>query len=407
MKRFLLPILLVAFGLPLFAQDPEKVATETRIQKQSPTENGDRGLFTVPSVETLNQGQFSFGYSWSNTDRSPRDLNISSLPLFVSVGVLGRLTITGSVDTNRQITAHNLVEPGFNSSYPYVSKHFQKGVGDTLLIGKYRLLRSRDNLGGLALRTKIKFPTADEAKGLGSGKTDVGADVIFTSLLPWKFVLNSNIGYTSVGDAKDPVTGTTRKLKNQMGSGLGTAWPAEGLNIFNGSLQGIFEYTTLTFVGGGASNAGSSVQNSSDIAAGIRFLMLNSGVTLHAGYRTNTKVDHTLPSNIRRDGFTFSLSFTKPVRPPGNNRYPVVSLETSATEVAAGGTADITATGYDADNDSLSYSWTTTGGKIVGSGEKVTFSAAGTAPGKYTIRAIVSDGKGGTGVGLIEVTVRP
>jgi hypothetical protein len=406
MKRFLLPILALVFGLPLFAQDPEKVATQTRIQKQSPTENGDRGLFTVPSVETLNQGQFSFGYSWSNTDRSPRDLNISSLPVFLSVGVLGRLTVTGSFDTNRQITAHNLVETGFNSQYPFVSKHFAKGSGDTLLIGKYRLQRTRDNLGGIALRTTVKFPTADEAKGLGTGKTDVGADVIFTSLLPWKFLLNSNIGYTSVSDAKDPVTQTTRKLKNRMGSGLGTAWPAEGLNIFKGSLQGIFEYSTLTFVGGGAANAGSSVQNSSDIAAGLRFLMLDSGVTLHAGYRTNTKVDDTFPGNVRRDGFTFSLSYTKPVRPPGNNRFPVVSLETLATEITPGGTADITATGYDADNDRLSYSWTTTGGTIVGFGEKVTFNA-GTTPGKYTIRAIVTDGRGGTGVGLIEVTVRP
>jgi hypothetical protein len=405
MKRFLLPILALTFVLPLSAQDPEKVATETRIEKQSPTENGDRGLFTVPSAETLNKGQFSFGYGWSDSGRAPHDLNISSLPVFLSVGVLGRLTVTGSFDTNRQITAHNLAETGYNTSYPFVNQRFTKGPGDTLLIGKYRILRMRDNVGGFSVRSIVKFGTADEAQGLGTGKTDVGADIIFTSILPWKFVLDSDIGYTSISDVKD-ATGLTRKLKNQMSSGLGTAWPAEGLHIFGGSLQGIFEYATLTYVGGGTPNAGSAAQNSSDLAGGLRFLMLNSGVTLHAGYRTNVKTDETFPGNVRRDGFTFSLSYTKPVREPGNNRFPVVSLETSADEVPPGGTAMITATGYDSDNDPLSYAWSATGGKIVGTGSQITFSAAGVTPGKYTIRATVSDGKGGTAVALIDVTVR-
>lgn len=406
MKRFLLPILALTFVLPLSAQDPEKVATETRISKQSSTENGDRGLFTIPSAVTLNQGQFSFGYGWSDSGRSPRDLNISSLPVFLSVGVTGRLTMTGSFDTNRQITAHNLSETGFNSSYPFVNQRFAKGPGDTLLIGKYRILRMHDNISGFSARSIVKFPTADEAKGLGTGKTDVGADIIFTSILPGKFVLDSSLGYTSVSDVKDPVNGLTRKMKNQMNSGLGTAWPAEGLRLFGGSLQGIFEYATSTYVGGGSPNAANSVQNSADLAGGLRFLLLNSGVTLHAGYRTNIKNDERFPGNVRRDGFTFSLSFTKPVREPGNNRFPVVSLEISADEVPPGGTAMVTATGYDSDNDPLSYAWTTTGGKIVGTGPQVTFSAAGLSPGKYTIRAAVSDGKGGTAVALIDVRVR-
>jgi len=66
MRRFLLLILLLLITPSLYAQDAEKVATETRIAKQSSTEDGDRGLFRVPSVETLNKNQFSFGYGWSN-----------------------------------------------------------------------------------------------------------------------------------------------------------------------------------------------------------------------------------------------------------------------------------------------------------------------------------------------------
>jgi hypothetical protein len=368
--------------------------------------DGDRGLFTIPSVETLNQNQFSFGYGWSDVGRSPKDLNVSSLPVFLSYGVLGRLTVTGTFDTNRQLTAHNLAEPGFNTAYPFVNQHFTKGIGDTLLSGKYRFQRRSDNVGGISFRGYAKFGTADSRKGLGTGTTDAGADVIFTSLLPFKFIMNSNIGYTSNGNARSPSTGTLGRFKNGLRSGLGTAWPASGMNVLGGSMQGIFEYSTLSYVGGGSNNAANNVQNASDISFGIRYLLLDSGMTFNAGYRTNVKVDDTVPGNIRRDGFTFSISFTKPVRPPGNNRFPVVSLEVSSDQISVGGSATITATGYDADNDRLTYSWSASGGQIVGSGEKVTFNATGLKPGKYTIRATASDGRGGTGTSQVEITVR-
>ena len=171
-------------------------------------------------------------------------------------------------------------------------------------------------------------------------------------------------------------------------------------------MQGIFEYSTLSYVGGGSSNVGSNVQNARDVSFGIRYLLLDAGMTLNAGYRTNIKVDDTFPGNLRRDGFTFSISYTKPVRLPGNNRFPVVSLETSADQISVGGSATITASGYDADNDRLTYSWSESGGQIAGSGEKVTFNAAGLKPGKYTIRATVSDGRGGTGTSQVEITVK-
>ena len=382
-----------------YGQDADRVATQTRIAKQGATEAGDRGLFTVPSVETLNKGQFSVGFGWSNTDRTPRDLDINSLPIFLSYGIHGRVTVTGTFETQRQVTARNLAQIGFNNSYPFVTDRFTKGYGDTTLAAKYRFRRNKDNVGGISFKGFVKFPTADEKKGLGTGGTDVGADVIFTSLLPLKFVMHSTMAFTSTSDVKDPITGDNRGIKDEMRSGLGAAWPSSG------SLQGIFEYNTVTFVGAGSNNVARTVQNPSDIAAGVRYLNLDSGVTVNAGYRTNTKFDFTFPGNKDRHGFTFSLSYTKPVRPPGNNRFPVVALESSPDQIRVGGTATITATGYDADNDQLAYSWTASGGQIVGSGDKVTFNATGVAPGKYTIRATATDGKGGTATSLIDVTV--
>ncbi len=404
MKRFLAPILVLLFAAPVSAQVEERLAKQTRIAKQSATVTGDRGLFTIPSVETLNRGQFSAGIGWSNTDRTPKDLDINSFPVFFSIGVHGRLTVTAAFETERQVTARNLTQAGFNSAYPFASDRFVKGPGDAAISAKYRIRRNADNIGGISLRGLVKFGTADPDKGLGTGRTDVGADLIFTSLLPFNFVLQSTMAFTATSDAKEP---RPLGIKDEMRSGLGFAWPSAGMNLGGGSLQGIFEYSTLTYVGGGAPNPSSSVQNASDIAAGVRYLMLDQGITIDAGYRTNTKFDRAFPGNDNRHGMTFGVYYTKPVRPRGNNRFPVISLETSAEEIPAGGSATITATGYDADNDMLAYTWSATGGQVVGTGEKATFNAAGLAPGKYTIRATAVDGNGGTATSLIDVTVRP
>jgi outer membrane protein OmpA-like peptidoglycan-associated protein len=50
----------------------------------------------------------------------------------------------------------------------------------------------------------------------------------------------------------------------------------------------------------------------------------------------------------------------------------------------------------DPDGDVLTYTWTATGGRIVGSGASVTFDATGLAEGTYTVTAQVNDGFGHT-----------
>ena len=85
MKRLLIPMLLLAVTGSAFAQNGEdRTSRITRISKLSATTSGDRGTFTVPAVETLNENQWSFGISWNNFDRTPRDLDINSFPVFFS-----------------------------------------------------------------------------------------------------------------------------------------------------------------------------------------------------------------------------------------------------------------------------------------------------------------------------------
>ena len=48
---------------------------------------------------------------------------------------------------------------------------------------------------GLALKGVVKLPTADEAKGLGTGKASVGADLILSKHLNRKADIHASLGY--------------------------------------------------------------------------------------------------------------------------------------------------------------------------------------------------------------------
>jgi hypothetical protein len=383
-----------------------------RIAKQSVTIMGDRGLYTVSGADTLNKGQFSFGTAWNNVDRTPRDIDINSFPVHFSYGLTGRLTLTGALETRRQVTARNLSQTGFNNEVPFVNAPFASGTGDTILAAKYRLQRKRDMVGGVSVGGFVKIGTAGAGKGLGTGATDAGVRLMFTSQLPLSVLLHSTMAFVSTGTAQEP---QALGIQDQIRSGIGLAWPSTGLDIdflssrTGGTFQGIFEYSSATLIGGGAQNAASSaVQNPRDLAAGVRYFVLDRGITVDAGYRRNINFDFSFPNNTNHHGWTFGVSYTKPVPVSmARNQYPVVALESTAQTISRGGSTTITATGFDADNDSLTYSWVAPAGLITGSAERVIFNAAGITPGVYTVRATASDGKGGIAFGQIDITVRP
>ena len=90
------------------------------------------------------------------------------------------------------------------------------------------------------------------------------------------------------------------------------------------------------------------------------------------------------------------------------NTPPVVSsCAANPSTITAGQHSTITTTATDADNDQLTYSYTTSGGKVTGSGASVQFDSTGVAPGTYTITCSASDGRGGEGHATTQVTVQP
>ena len=129
-------------------------------------------------------------------------------------------------------------------------------------------------------------------------------------------------------------------------------------------------------------------------------------MVFNAGYRRNRGFDKDFPGNTEYDGFIFGISYTKPFDALLTNNFPLIVLEIPSNELTVGESLQVTATGFDADSDPLAYSWTSTGGQIVGSGETVTFDTTGLSPGEYTIRALANDGRGGTSSAEVVVTVR-
>ena len=402
MKRILFPILLLALTGTLFAQDEERTARIIRISKQSGTIFGDRGGLVVPSVETLNKNQFSFGVGLNNIDRTPRDLDINSVPIFFSYGLTGRLTVTATIEAQRQIAARNLSQNGFFNTLPFVKDPFVKGFGDTIITGKYRIQRRQGSLGGISLSGFVKIPHADATAGLGSGKVDGGIELVFTSSLPLQFLLNSSMGLVSTSDAELPVPIT---LKDELRSGIGLIWPAGGIGIYGGGIvQGIFEYSTVTFIGAGSPN--DVIQAPSDLVFGFRYLRLNRGITFSGGYRRNSNFDREFPGNSESDGFVFGITYTKPVEPVLTNNFPLIVLEVEQAAIPVGGSVQVTAVAFDADSDPLTYAWTSSAGQVVGTGETVTFDASGLTPGDYVVRAVANDGRGGTSQSEVTITVQ-
>ena len=89
------------------------------------------------------------------------------------------------------------------------------------------------------------------------------------------------------------------------------------------------------------------------------------------------------------------------------NTPPVVSsCDANPATITVGQQSTVTTKASDADNDTLTYSYTTSGGRVTGSGASVQFDSTGVAPGTYTITCSASDGRGGEAHATTQVTVQ-
>ncbi|HWP35215.1 MAG TPA: transporter, partial [Thermodesulfobacteriota bacterium] len=99
---------------------------------------------------------------------------------------------------------------------PRAARRTASGLGDVVLRGRYYLTDERGPLPALTPFARVKFPTADETRGLGTGELDYGFGVELDKRLG-RAGLFADFGYTVRGDPPG------LELRNQFAYGAGLA----------------------------------------------------------------------------------------------------------------------------------------------------------------------------------------
>ncbi len=89
--------------------------------------------------------------------------------------------------------------PSASGTFP--SRVTESGLGDVLLIGRYYLYTEREPgiMPSIMLLGRVKAPTADRDRGLGTGEWDEGAGLGLTKLITNKLIALADVGYTNIG----------------------------------------------------------------------------------------------------------------------------------------------------------------------------------------------------------------
>ncbi len=165
--------------------------------------------------------------------------------------------------------------------------------------------------------------------------------------------------------------------------------------------------------------AGSGGDNSFAVAAGGGLDIVpvrQFGIRLfQADYLMTNFSGPFLGGQSRQDNFriatgvVFRLGVEKPVPPPPPNRAPTASCSASASSVytGSGDVVTVSAQASEPDNDTLSYTWSATGGTVDGTGPQVRWNSAGLGDGTYTVTAKVDDAKGGTASCSTDIKIEP
>ncbi len=381
------------------------LAEQTKKKRKAASLDGTVGLFHVWDAETLRQGEFNLSLGYDHYNRDPGELVIKSVPVSGAIGLTDRVEIFGGMDVQKHISEGSVltyrVMPGglprpaqilggrtlFTNDAPFMDVPVASGRGNWDLGGKVNLLSERLGMPlSLGLVGFVIGPPGNSVeylnRGLTTGKFQGGFGGLISKRAGNIAQLHFNTLLNWVGDPE--ISGVKlANLQNEFIYRGGAAFPTYG------SVQLIAEIDGKVYYGD--RTVGANPRSPVDLLFGIRGY-LNDYISASIGYRASLNhikedaANQVFPAGT--SGWVGQLAFGSRVNDP-----PSVNCAIANSSIKQDEKTTIRVNATDPDGDTLSYSWTSSGGKIDGSGDTVTFDATGIAPGEYTITVTVSDGK--------------
>jgi outer membrane protein OmpA-like peptidoglycan-associated protein len=379
------------------AQDEKKKET-------APSLDGTSGLFRTWDADTLRRSEFNFSLGATRYNRDPGQLRFSLVPVAAAFGITDRFEVFASLEAARLVRARNIrtyrVLPGrlpvaawtpggaaaFNNEAPFIDVPKATGLGNANLGLKFNLFSERrhDPLS-VGLVGFVKLPTAGSFTELNRG---LGNDAIEGG---WGFLASKNTRFAQfhanamVNWVQDP-----EESNIQLADLQHEFWYRGGVGIpVARVVQAIAEVDGKSYFG--SRTFGLNPRSPIDVILGLR-LFAGDWIVLGAGYRASVnriKDDPVLNHRATNPhGFVAQLGIRRRINVP-----PTVTCAIANPNIKQGETTTIRVNAVDPDGDTLTYTWSSTGGKVTGTGDTATFDATGVAPGRYTVTATVSDGK--------------
>lgn len=163
-----------------------------------------------PALAEDPRWSFSTSVNYSRGDFGTKeDTSFLYVPFTLGVTPIDRLTLSLTVPYVRQTTQTVVLTGGgvavrkekereLAIARPSVTRT-EDGLGDILLKGQYVLLQEQPIVPEISPYLKIKFPTADEDRGLGTGEFDETLGVDLNKTFLQRFVAYLTLAYTFVG----------------------------------------------------------------------------------------------------------------------------------------------------------------------------------------------------------------
>lgn len=168
-------------------------------------------------LATVNYSSGSYGadsktnivYAPMTIRRLFRDGDVSLTVPFISISGTGAVRVVGGVPTRTGNVTRTTAAPAGGGAgrgkspgdIPLTSATTDSGLGDIILRGRYYLIEESTILPLVALTGKIKFPSADADRGLGTGEFDEGVGAELTKSLADRWLAYLDGGYNFIGDA--------------------------------------------------------------------------------------------------------------------------------------------------------------------------------------------------------------